>query len=59
MDIIRKETKKNQAKLFFIGEFWNQIIETLKKTIIPEREHHLFSVINSIEELEIVIKNPK
>ena len=56
LDIIRKEAKKNQPKLLFIGEFWNEIIDTLKKTIIPTREHYLFSVINNVEELENTIK---
>lgn len=52
LDIIRKNSKTSQPKMYFIGEFWNEIIDTLKTTIIPKHEHYLFSIVENVEELE-------
>ncbi|GAA4107519.1 hypothetical protein GCM10022393_02880 [Aquimarina addita] len=52
LDIIRKERSANRPKVFFIGSFWNEIIETLKNNIIPEYEHHLFRICMDYEEFK-------
>lgn len=55
LDIIRKESKVNRPKIFLIGDFWNEIINSLKLNIIPECEHDLFTVLSDYEELKRII----
>lgn len=55
LDIIRKDSSENRPKLFFIGDFWNEIIESLKINIIPEYEHDLFIVLSDYEELKKIM----
>ncbi|WP_051473662.1 LOG family protein [Aquimarina macrocephali] len=55
LDIIRKDKSVHRPKVFFIGDFWNNIIEVLKSTIIPEYEHHLFKVVKDFEEFNELI----
>ena len=52
LDIIRKDRSTIRPQLFFIGDFWKEIITSLKSTIIPEYEHELFVVMSDYEELE-------
>lgn len=54
LDIIRKDQSMNRPKIYFIGDFWKDIIHVLKINIIPEYEHHLFKVVNDYENLELV-----
>ncbi|WP_271764733.1 LOG family protein [Aquimarina algiphila] len=56
LDIIRKDKSIHRPEVFFIGDVWNDIIGVLKSTVIPEYEHHLFTVVNGFEELEKIMK---
>ncbi len=61
LDIIRKEPKLWQPKLYFVGYIWNDVVASLKATLIPEYEHDLFQIVKDSEELyqRICIDFPK
>ena len=52
LDIIRKEPKEKQPKLYFIGSVWKNVIDSLKQDLIPKYEHHLLEIVENVEELE-------
>lgn len=52
LDIIRKEKIEHRPQLYFVGDFWNEIITSLKISIIPEYEHNLFTVVSGYDELK-------
>ncbi|WP_299261100.1 LOG family protein [uncultured Aquimarina sp.] len=56
LDIIRKEEVTNRPKVYFIGDFWNTIVDSLKLNIIPKYEHNLFMVLSDYDELKRIIK---
>ena len=55
LDIIRKKQIKDRPQLYFIGNFWNEIITSLKINIIPKYEHDLFIVVPDYDELNKII----
>ena len=52
LDIIRKEDRINQPRIFFVGEFWNDIISILQSKLIPTHEHYLFKVVKGYAEFK-------
>lgn len=55
LDIIRKDRSINRPIVFFIGNFWNDIIGVLKSNIIPDHEHHLFIVVKDYEDFKQIL----
>lgn len=52
LDIIRKEPKEQQPKMYFIGAIWVDLITCLKTNLIPEYEHSLLQIVKNPEKLE-------
>lgn len=51
LDSIRKLKKSDRPKVFFIGDIWRELIDVLKKDLIPQKDYGLFKIVKDVKQL--------